>query len=69
METISKIRRKYFVNGISIKQISQDLRLSRNTVRKVIRRGKTEHQYHRNNQPAPLAWEVYRSASATFKRR
>ena len=41
VETISKIRRYYFVEGRSIKKITRDLNLSRNTVRKVIRGGKT----------------------------
>jgi len=53
VETIAKVRRKYFVDGVSIKRISLDLRLSRNTVRKIVRSGKTEHQYHRINQPVP----------------
>ena len=41
VETIAKIRRYYFVEGKSIKKITRDLNLSRNTVRKVIRSGKT----------------------------
>lgn len=36
VETIAKIRRAHFVDGKSIKQICRELRLSRNTVRKVI---------------------------------
>jgi len=42
VETIAKIRRAYFQDGKSIKQICRDLRVSRNTVRKVIRSGVTE---------------------------
>jgi DNA-binding CsgD family transcriptional regulator len=34
VETIGRIRREYFVQGKSIKEIARDLRLSRNTVRK-----------------------------------
>ena len=37
VETIGRIRREYFVQGKSIKEIARDLRLSRNTVRKVLR--------------------------------
>ena len=53
VETIGKIRRYYFVEGKSIKQISRDLRLSRNTVRKVIRSKETKHIYIRQHQPRP----------------
>ena len=51
VETIGKIRRQYFVEGKKIKQISRELRLSRNTVRDAIRSGATDHQYTRG-QPA-----------------
>ena len=37
VETIAKIRRAHFIDGQSIKQICRELRVSRNTVRKVIR--------------------------------
>jgi len=53
VETIAKIRRYYFVNGCSIKEICRKLGLSRNTVRKVIRSGATEHKYERTHQPMP----------------
>ena len=53
VETIAKIRRYYFSEGKPIKEISRDLRLSRNTVRKVIRSGATEHSYSREKQCYP----------------
>jgi len=53
VETIAKIRRYYFVEGRKIKEISRDLRISRNTIRKVIRSGATEHRYEREKQPSP----------------
>ena len=53
VETIVKIRRAFFVEGKSIKQICRDLRLSRNTVRKVVRSGDTEFSYDRSVQPRP----------------
>jgi len=53
VETIGKIRRAHFVEGKSIKQICRELRLSRNTVRKVIRSGATEFTYDRTTQPRP----------------
>ncbi len=53
VETIAKIRRYHFVEGRKIKQISRDLNISRNTVRKVIRSKETEHRYERERQPYP----------------
>lgn len=53
VETIAKIRRYHFVEGRKIKQISRDLNISRNTVRKVIRSGATQHRYERESQPCP----------------
>jgi len=53
VETIAKIRRYHFVEGKKIKQISRDLNISRNTVRKVIRSQVTEHSYERGEQPFP----------------
>jgi len=53
METIGKIRRYHFVKGLGIKTISRKLGISRNTVRKVVRSGATEHSYKRTCQPQP----------------
>ena len=53
VETIAKIRRAFFIEGKSIKQICCDLRLSRNTVRKVVRSGDTAFNYDRSVQPRP----------------
>src|SRR5690554_6276137 len=53
VETIAKVRRAYFQDGKSIKQICRDLRVSRKTVRKVIRSGATEFTYERSVQPQP----------------
>jgi transposase len=53
VETIGRIRREYFVQGKSIKEIARDLRLSRNTVRKVLRSGETSFSYARQVQPRP----------------
>ena len=48
VETIAKVRRADFVDGKSIKQIYRDLRLSRNTVRKVVRSGEAAFSYDRS---------------------
>jgi hypothetical protein len=53
VETIAKIRRAYFQDGKPIKQICRELRVSRKTVRKVIRSGATEFVYERSVQPLP----------------
>ncbi|WP_264818284.1 IS21 family transposase, partial [Acidomonas methanolica] len=53
VETVGKIRRAYFVQGMAIKAISRELRISRETVRKVIRSEETEFCYRRKEQPLP----------------
>jgi transposase len=53
VETIGRIRREHFVQGKSIKEIARDLRLSRNTVRKVLRSDETSFSYARQVQPRP----------------
>ncbi len=37
VETIGRIRREHFLKGKTIREIARDLRVSRNTVRKVLR--------------------------------
>jgi hypothetical protein len=41
VETVARIRREHFVKGKTIREIARDLKLSRNTVRKVLRSGET----------------------------
>ena len=53
VETIARIRREFFVKGKPIKEIVRDVKVSRNTVRKVIRSGATEFTYGRRVQPMP----------------
>jgi AraC-like DNA-binding protein len=53
VETIGRIRREHFVQGKSIKEIARNLRLSRNTVRKVLRSDETSFSYERRVQPRP----------------
>ena len=58
METIGRIRREHFVKGKPIKEIMRELKVSRNTVRKVLRSGATSFEYTRAVQPRPKlgAW-------------
>ena len=60
VETIGRIRREHLVKGKSIKEIARDLNISRNTVRKVLRSGKTSFSYEREVQPRPKLgrWKV-----------
>jgi len=53
VETIGRIRREHWVKGKSIKEIARDLKMSRNTVRKVLRSGETSFSYEREVQPRP----------------
>ena len=53
VETIAKIRRAYFQDKKLTKRICRELRVSRNTVRKVIRSGVTIPTYKRRVQPQP----------------
>ena len=53
VETIGRIRREHFVKGKSIKAICREFRVSRNTVRKVLRSGATAFEYGRQVQPRP----------------
>src|SRR3954471_23393280 len=58
VETIGRIRREHFVKGKPIKEIVRALKVSRNTVRKVLRSGATSFEYARAVQPRPKlgAW-------------
>ena len=53
VETIARIRRAHLGQGVPIKQIARELRLSRNTVRNVVRSGETSFRYERKVQPMP----------------
>ena len=53
VETIARIRREHFIKGKTIKEIARDLKVSRNTVRKVLRSGETSFDYERQVQPRP----------------
>src|SRR6202043_184310 len=53
VETIARIRREHFIKGKTIKEIARDLKVSRNTVRRILRSGKTWFEYERAVQPRP----------------
>ena len=60
VETVGRIRREHLVKGKSIKEIARDLKISRNTVRKVLRSGETSFAYEREVQPRPKLgrWKI-----------
>ncbi len=62
VETIARIRRDYFVKGKPIKEIVRDVKVSRNTVRKVIRSEETAFSYDRRVQPMPNIFTQNRAA-------
>src|SRR6195256_5103491 len=53
VDVIGAIRRAYFEQHRSIKEIVRTLSVSRATVRKVVRGHQTEFKYERGVQPAP----------------
>jgi DNA replication protein DnaC len=50
VDTIARVRRAFHVQGWSMKQISRDLHVSRNTVRKILRSDETDFTYERSHQ-------------------
>lgn len=53
VETVGRIRRLHFVEGGSIKKIVRLLKVSRNTVRRVLRAEQPRLSYERGVQPRP----------------
>ena len=53
VDTIGRVRRAYWVQKKKIKAIARELRLSRGTVRRIVRSGETAPAYERKEQPLP----------------
>ena len=53
VDTIGRARRAYWVQKKKIKAIARELRLSRGTVRRIVRSGETVLTYERKEQPLP----------------
>src|SRR3974390_1752660 len=53
VETVGRVRHEFFVKGKTIKEMVRELKVSRNTVRKVLRSGATSFEYEREVQPRP----------------
>src|SRR6266436_4893965 len=57
VDLIGQIRRAFFEQRRAIKEISRELRVSRTTVRKVVRSGASEFKYAREVQRSPKLGE------------
>ena len=53
VDTIARVRRAFHVQGWSMKRITRELHVSRNTVRKILRSDETDFTYEREHQPQP----------------
>ena len=53
VETIARIRRAHFVQGKTIKAMSREFGIARNTIRRILRSGETSFAYQRDVQPRP----------------
>jgi transposase len=56
VETIGRIRREPFLKGKTIKEITRDLKVSRNTVRKALRAGETAFDCEVQPRPKLGRW-------------
>ena len=53
VDAIARVRRAFHAQGWSMKNISRELHMSRNTLRKILRSGETDFTYEREHQPLP----------------
>ena len=58
VETIARMRREHLGKGVPIRQIARDLRMSRNSVRKVVWSEETSFRYERKVQPMPICTPI-----------
>ena len=68
VETIRKIRLSVHRDGKSLRKTAEDLNLSRNTVRKVIRSEETAFTYKRKKQPMPKLGEFVDELAGKLER-
>ena len=68
VETIRKIRLSVHRDGKSLRKTAEDLNLSRNTVRKVIRSEETAFTYTRKKQPMPKLGEFVDELAGKLER-
>lgn len=58
VEKIKEVRQLKYVNGLSIREISRRVHLSRNTVRKILRRDATKLTYSRQHNSQPVSGSI-----------
>jgi AraC-like DNA-binding protein len=63
VETIARIRREHLSRGKSIKEIARDLKISRNTVRKILRSGETNFFRMSERSSHARSWDAGRPTS------
>ncbi len=68
VDRIGEIRRAYFDERVSIKEIVRRLSVSRSTVRKVVRSSATAFRYERDKQPAPKLGEWVKGLTEILER-
>lgn len=68
VDRIGEIRRAYFDEHLSIKEIVRRLSVSRSTVRKVVRSSATAFRYERDKQPAPKLGEWVKGLTEILER-
>ena len=68
VETIRKIRLSVHRDGKALRKTAEDLNLSRNTVRKVIRSEETAFTYKRKKQPMPKLGEFVDELAGKLER-
>ena len=67
VDTIGRVRRAYWVQKKKIKAIARELRLSRGTVRRIVRSGETVLTYERKEQPLPKLGPFVEQGSGEMK--
>ncbi|MEA3346744.1 MAG: IS21 family transposase, partial [Candidatus Auribacterota bacterium] len=64
---IDEVRKLRFVDGLPIKEIVRRAKLARNTIRKILRNGKTKLEYHRTKQVQPVTGAIRETIAAWLK--
>lgn len=67
VETIKQVRQLRLVNSLSIREISKRLNLSRNTVRKILRRDLVQLTYQRTVVNVPVTGPIQNTVESWLK--
>jgi len=58
VDRIKEVRQLKYLNGLPIREISRQVHLSRNTIRKILRSGATKFTYQRTNANQPVTGPI-----------